>query len=323
MARLLFDRRTRYLCAALWAAAWLGVAAALLMPLPVPAPVGGDLVAHFLIFGVMAFATVGFSRRPWQLACLALATIACATALEFARSRVLFGRPLIHTQTVHRRLADMVRRITTGQLLALRLGQLKDAGRLHPSHVSLAKWNNVRLGLDVAREARDLLGAGGITVEFHAIRHMLNLESVITYEGTETIHELVVGREIAGREVLTSWQKVLDYCKAAMAFEEREQFRILFLDKKNALIADEVQHVGTVDHTMAYPREVLRRALALSATAVVLAHNHPSGDATPSRAYIDMTKAIVDALKPAGIAVHDHIIVGKKGFASMKGLMLI
>ena len=127
------------------------------------------------------------------------AAIGCLReATEFARSRVLFGRPLIHTQTVQRRLADMVRRITTGQLLALRLGQLKDAGRLHPSHVSLAKWNNVRLGLDVAREARDLLGAGGITVEFHAIRHMLNLESVITYEGTETIHELVVGREIGG-----------------------------------------------------------------------------------------------------------------------------
>ena len=129
--------------------------------------------------------------------------------------------------------------------------------------------------------------------------------------------------EIRGREVLSSWQQVLDYCKAAMAYEEREQFRILFLDKKNTLIADEVQHVGTVDHTMAYPREVLRRALALSATAVFLLHNHPSGDPTPSRADIDMTKAIIEALKPSGVTVHDHIIIGKKGFASMKGLLLI
>lgn len=129
--------------------------------------------------------------------------------------------------------------------------------------------------------------------------------------------------EIRGREVLSSWQQVLDYCKAAMAFEDREQFRILFLDKKNTLIADEIQHVGTVDHTMAYPREVLRRALALSATAVILAHNHPSGDPTPSRADIDMTRAIIDALKPSGVTVHDHIIIGKKGFASMKGLLLI
>jgi len=111
---------------------------------------------------------------------------------------VLFGKPLSHTQTIQRRLAEMCRRITTAQLLALQLGRLKDAGTMHPSQVSLAKWNNVRMGLDVAREARDILGAGGITIEFSAIRHMLNLESVITYEGTETIHELVVGRQLTG-----------------------------------------------------------------------------------------------------------------------------
>ncbi len=127
------------------------------------------------------------------------AAIACFTeALEFARTRNLFGRPLAETQTVQRRLADMCRRITTAQLLALQLGRLKDRGALHHAQVSLAKWNNVRMALDVARDARDLLGAGGISVEFQSIRHMLNLESVITYEGTETIHELVVGRELTG-----------------------------------------------------------------------------------------------------------------------------
>ncbi|WAX93254.1 DNA repair protein RadC [Aminobacter sp. NyZ550] len=129
--------------------------------------------------------------------------------------------------------------------------------------------------------------------------------------------------EISGREVLSSWNQVLDYCRAAMAFEEREQFRILFLDKKNVLIADEVQQTGTVDHTPVYPREVIKRALELSATAVILVHNHPSGDPTPSRADIDMTKTIIDIARPLGIAVHDHIIIGKKGFASMKGLLLI
>ncbi len=129
--------------------------------------------------------------------------------------------------------------------------------------------------------------------------------------------------EISGREVLGSWNQVLDYCRAAMAFEEREQFRILFLDKKNVLIADEVQQTGTVDHTPVYPREVIRRALELSATALVLVHNHPSGDPAPSRADIDMTKVIIETAKPLGIAVHDHIIIGKKGFASMKGLLLI
>jgi len=129
--------------------------------------------------------------------------------------------------------------------------------------------------------------------------------------------------EIKGREVLSSWDQVLDYCRAAMAFEEREQFRILFLDKKNALIADEVQQTGTVDHTPVYPREVIRRALELSSTAIILVHNHPSGDPTPSRADIDMTKTIVETGRQLGIAVHDHIIIGKKGFASMKGLRLI
>ena len=116
---------------------------------------------------------------------------------------------------------------------------------------------------------------------------------------------------------------VLDYCRAAMGFEAREQFRILFLDKKNRLIADEVQQQGTVDHTPVYIREVVKRALELSASAIILVHNHPSGDPTPSRADIDMTRQIVDAAKPLGIAVHDHIIVGRQGHASFKGLRLM
>jgi DNA repair protein RadC len=129
--------------------------------------------------------------------------------------------------------------------------------------------------------------------------------------------------EIQGRQVLASWSKVIDYCRAAMAFETVEQFRILFLDKKNALIADEIQQRGTVDHTPVYPREVVRRALELSATAVILVHNHPSGDPTPSRADIEMTKTIVDTAGSLGIAVHDHIIIGKSGHVSFKGLRLI
>lgn len=119
-------------------------------------------------------------------------------ALSFVHERVLFGETLAKKQIVQQRLADMARRITTAQLLAWQLGKLKDAGAMHHSQVSMAKWNNVRMALDVAREARDLLGAGGITVECSPIRHALNLESVITYEGTETIHQLIVGREITG-----------------------------------------------------------------------------------------------------------------------------
>jgi DNA repair protein RadC len=129
--------------------------------------------------------------------------------------------------------------------------------------------------------------------------------------------------EVKTREILSSWNQVVDYCRAAMAFEEREQFRILFLDKKNALIADEVQQTGTVDHTPVYTREVIRRALELSASAIILAHNHPSGDPTPSRADIDMTRQIAETAKPLGISLHDHIIIGRKSHASLKGLGLI
>ncbi len=128
---------------------------------------------------------------------------------------------------------------------------------------------------------------------------------------------------VGKRPVLSSWSSVLDYCRMAMAFAEREQFRILFLDKKNALIADEVQQTGTVDHTPVYPREVVRRALELSASAVILVHNHPSGDPTPSGADVRMTRELVDIAKPLGIAIHDHIIVGRDGHASFKGLGLI
>jgi glutaryl-CoA dehydrogenase len=125
--------------------------------------------------------------------------IACLDeAVDYTADRELFGRPLAANQAVQLRLADMARRITLAQLLSLRLGRLKDAGQMQPAQVSLAKWNNVRMALDIARDCRDLLGGSGITTEYHAIRHMLNLESVITYEGTETIHQLVIGRELTG-----------------------------------------------------------------------------------------------------------------------------
>ena len=137
-----------------------------------------------------------------------------------------------------------------------------------------------------------------------------------------TAHRMLKS-ELKGKKVLASWSSVVEYCHAAMAYETREQFRILFLDKRNALIADEVQQKGTVDHTPVYPREVVKRALDLSATAIILVHNHPSGDPTPSRADIEMTKTIIETAKPLGITVHDHIIIGKEGHVSLKGLRLI
>ncbi len=118
--------------------------------------------------------------------------------INFTQDRILFDKPLSHNQAIQERLADMARRITTAQLLSLRLGRIKDQGRLNPTQVSLAKWNNVRAALDIARDARDMLGGSGISAEYVPIRHMLNLESVITYEGTETVQQLVVGKELTG-----------------------------------------------------------------------------------------------------------------------------
>ena len=127
------------------------------------------------------------------------AAAAClGEALAYTRERELFGRPLSHTQLVQSRLADMARRLAAARLMALRIGRLKDQDRLDPVQVSLAKWNNVRTALDIARDCRDLLGGAGITLEHVAIRHLLNLESVITYEGTESVHQLVVGKELTG-----------------------------------------------------------------------------------------------------------------------------
>lgn len=128
---------------------------------------------------------------------------------------------------------------------------------------------------------------------------------------------------VVRRPVISSWTALLAYVKTALAHETREQFRVLFLDKKNQLIADEVMGHGTVDHAPVYPREIMRRALELAASAVILVHNHPSGDPTPSRADIDMTRQVADAARALRISVHDHLVVGRDGVASFKALGLM
>ncbi len=183
---------------------------------------------------------------------------------------------------------------------------------------------------DVKPLAKTLVAKFGSFAEVVAAPHARLAE--VKGLGDSAITDLKIVHAAAGRmargqvhkrPVLSSWNAVLDYCRTTMAFEEKEQFRILFLDKRNQLIVDELQQVGTVDHTPVYPREVVKRALELSATAIILVHNHPSGDPTPSRADIHMTQSIVEIAKPLGISVHDHIIVGKEGHASLKGLRLI
>lgn len=129
--------------------------------------------------------------------------------------------------------------------------------------------------------------------------------------------------KLLGRPALSSWSALIDYCAAAMARNPNEEFRILFLDRKNVLIADEVQNKGTVDHTPVYPREIVKRALELGASAIILVHNHPSGDPTPSRADIEMTRQIADAAKTLRVTVHDHIVIGRSGHASFKSLGLL
>jgi len=133
----------------------------------------------------------------------------------------------------------------------------------------------------------------------------------------------IVRQQVMHKDVIGSWDQVLDYCKAAMGYEALEQTRILFLDRKNKLIADEVQQKGTVDHTPLYPREVVKRALDLNASAIILVHNHPSGDPTPSRGDIDMTKKVQDAAEKLGIVLHDHVVIGKSEHVSFRTLGLL
>lgn len=183
---------------------------------------------------------------------------------------------------------------------------------------------------DVKGLAKALIARFGTFAEVVAAPPELLME--IKGVGPAIVHDLKLveqaSRRVAlgavrNRQVLGSYASVVEYCRTAMAFAEREEFRLLFLDKKNGLIGDEVMHRGTVDHTPVYPREIVRRALQLNASAVILVHNHPSGDPAPSRADIEMTNEIVALAEPLGITVHDHLIVGRKGHSSFRALGLI
>jgi len=142
----------------------------------------------------------------------------------------------------------------------------------------------------------------------------------------KAIHALtqrVLVADVQQKPVLSSWQKLIDYCHVAMAHEKREHFRVLFLNRKNELMADEVQQIGAVDHAPVYPREIVRRALEIGATALILVHNHPSGDPTPSDSDITMTEEIIRAARALDILVHDHLIISRSGHASLKSMGLL
>lgn len=167
--------------------------------------------------------------------------------------------------------------------------------------------------------------SGVVTAEIEALRGVKGMTegAVVALKLAQAAATVLARQTVMDQPVLSSWQALLDYCRTAMAHEAREQFRVLFLNQKNMLIADEVQQVGTVNHTPVYPREVIKRALELSASAIILAHNHPSGDPSPSRDDIAMTREIIEAGKRLGVTVHDHIIIGKSGHSSFKSMGLI
>lgn len=179
---------------------------------------------------------------------------------------------------------------------------------------------------DVKPLAKTLLKRFGSFAELMAapVEEMVKVEGVsentaCALKSVEAAAHRMVRGQLAGRPVLNNWDRLMEYCHSTMAFEQREHFRILFLNKKNHLLADEIQGSGTVDHTPAYPREVVKRALELGATSLILLHNHPSGDPRPSHADIDMTRQIILAAEPFKILIHDHIIISRSGYCSMKG----
>ena len=210
-----------------------------------------------------------------------------------------------------RALAGGLAALPDYEVLELQLFRAIPRGDVKP----LAKQLLARFG--------SLAGVLGATVEelktVRGVGDALALDLKLLHETTLRVAREAVGR----RPVISSWSALLAYVKTALAHEAREQFRVLFLDKKNQLIADEVMNRGTVDHAPVYPREVMRRALELSSSAVILVHNHPSGDPTPSSADVDMTRQIVEAGRSLRIAVHDHLVVGRDGVASFKALGLL
>jgi DNA repair protein RadC len=197
------------------------------------------------------------------------------------------------------------------ELLELQLFRSVPRGDVKPlAKALIARFGGLGAVLAAAPEAlRTVPGVGDAVALDLKLAHELALRLTL-----ETV---------ARRTVISSWSALLDYVRAALAHAPREQFRVLFLDRKNQLIADETMNHGTVDHAPVYPREVARRALELSASAVILVHNHPSGDPAPSSADVDMTRQVIDALRPLRIAVHDHLVVGRDGVASFKALGLI
>lgn len=183
---------------------------------------------------------------------------------------------------------------------------------------------------DVKPLAKDLLARFGSLPELMAApaEQLMKVEGIsentaLALKAVTALSHRAMKQELKAKPLLNNWTRLMDYCHSTMAHETKEHFRILFLNKKNEMIADEIQGSGTVDHTPAYPREIMKRALEIGATAMILLHNHPSGDPAPSQADIDMTRAIIRAAETFNIVIHDHIIISRNGYTSFKNQGLI
>ncbi len=197
------------------------------------------------------------------------------------------------------------------ELLEFLLFSARPQGDMKPLAKALLKRFG-SLGAVLTADAESLMAVRG-----------MGEASIATLKATREAGLRLIRAEVKDRPVLSSWQKLLDYCTAAAGYAEVEEFHLLFLDRKNALIADERQQRGTIDHTPVYPREVVKRALELGASALIMVHNHPSGDPTPSKADIEMTREVQKAAAVLGVTLHDHVILGRGRHASLKSLGLI
>ncbi len=259
--------------------------------------------------------------------------LANTEAVQVDDSRLKWLQSLANSvaSLIERKWAKQMLREPTSYRKQLRRRFLKDGGQSMGDRALLELvLQPIRPNVNVKALAKDLIARFGGFAEVIAAdpKRLIEVKgigenTVVALKSVQAAAVRLTRERVLNRPLLSSWRKLLDYCRASMAHAEKEELRVLFLDRQNVLIADEVQQIGTIDHTPVYPREVIKRALDHGASAIVLAHNHPSGEPTPSQSDIEMTHEVRDAGEKLGITLHDHLVIGKRGNASFKKLGLL